>query len=553
MTWLTLAAVTYGGYVSAIKLIGFAAMFLGWLPIVNWVNTDAQSVRTKVKFWTMMIAVAGAIALIVLLIVPMFIVGLLIYVITLGACLMAYVIHRNSMVADFERVFTMGHMKNAFVNQDKKMIKLSKGISFITANKNDVPLPKPKSPESLGFSVLCEIIDDAIWRRASDIIFKPQGQEYSVTYKIDGIACKQQARSKEEAEYALQFIKQVADLDVKERRKPQTGPFWTTKDSEKVAWDVTTAGSTAGEQFIINKCEQYLAMKLDDIGLNPKQLEALKSIRNIQSGTVIVSGPPKSGVTTTFYRMIRNHDPFMNSINTLEKKPSATLDNITQHVYELGDTGAKSYSETLRRILRMGPDIVAVADCQKAELGKLAAKAASDGKIMHVTMNTSGVLQAVGLWIKQVGDRNLAADTLAAVINQRLIRKLCDECKQAYKPNPELLRKFNIPANKEVVFYRTGEVEYNKHGKPILCEKCQGTGFYGRTAIFECIVLDDNLRQAIKQAKSMQEIGSHFRRAGMLYMQEESIKCVAKGITAINEVIRELSTSNSPAAKDGKK
>jgi type II secretory ATPase GspE/PulE/Tfp pilus assembly ATPase PilB-like protein len=527
-------------------------MFLGWLPIVNWVNTDAQAVRTKVKFWTIIVAVTGAISLVVLLMVPMFLVGLLVYIIALGACVMAYIIHRNSMVADFERVFTIGSMKSAFVNQDKKTAKLSKGIVFVTANKNDVPLPKAKSPELLGFSVLCDIIDDSLWRRTSDIVFKPQGQEYSVTYKIDGVACKQSPRSKEEIEYALQFIKQVADLDIQEKRKPQTGQFWTTKDSVKTSWDVTTAGSTAGEQFIITKSEQYLAMKLDDIGLNPKQLEALKTIRNIPSGTVIISGPPKSGVTTTFYSMIRNHDPFMNGINTLEKKLSATLDNITQHIYELGDTGAKSYSETLRRILRMGPDIVAVEGCQDADLGKLTANAANDGKIMHVTMNTSGVLQAVGLWIKQVGDRNLAADTLAAVINQRLVRKLCDECKQAYKPNADLLRKFNIPANKEVIFYRTGEIEYDKHGKPLLCEKCQGTGFYGRTAIFECIVLDDKLRQAIKQAKSMQEIGSHFRRAGMLYIQEESIKRVAKGITAINEVIRELS-SNDKATKGGKK
>ena len=103
------------------------------------------------------------------------------------------------------------------------------------------------------------------------------------------------------------------------------------------------------------------------------------------------------------------------------------------------------------------------------------------------------------------------------------------------------------------MFHRVGEIEYDKHGKPLLCEKCQGTGFYDRTAIFEYIVLDDAQRAAIKQAKSLQEIAGSFRRAGMLYIQEESIKKVAAGVTAINEVVRELSTNSQKDGKGGKK
>ncbi len=546
------AAVSYGGYVSIIKLVVYVAMFFVWMPLVNWIHGDAQSVRTKVKFWTLAIVLSGGISLIVWLLAPFFLIGLLIYIIAIGATLIVYSIHRNSMVADFEKIGTISSIKNIFVNEDKKLMKLSRGMRFVTANGNEVPIPRPKSPESFGFGILCEIFEDAIWRRASDIIFQPQHQEYSVIYKVDGVILKQPVRMREEIEYLIYYVKQLADLDVKEKRKPQKGPFSIIIESGKMAWEVMAAGSTAGEQLIIRKCEQYSAMKLDDLGLNPIQLTALKGIRNVVSGVTIISGPPKSGVTTTFYAMIRNHDPFMNGINMLEKKPAAVLDNITQHTYTLSDSDSKTYSETLRTILRMGPDIVGVADCEEPELAQLSAKAAMDSKIMHVTMNANGVVQAVGKWIKLVGDRNLAADTLTAVINQRIIRKLCDDCKQAYKPNPDLLRKFNIPSEKIKVFYRNGEIEYDKHGKPILCEKCQGTGYYGRTAIFEYVMLDDKQRAAIKQAKSLQEISGSFRRAGMLYIQEESIKKVATGITAINEVIRELSSGSQNAGKDGK-
>ena len=548
-----IAAVSYGSYVSIIKLVVYVAMFFAWMPIVNWVHSDAQSVRTKVRFWTLAIALSGGISLIAWLLAPLFIIGLLIYIIAIGATLVVYGIHRNSMVSDFEKIGTLSSIKNIFVNEDKKLMKLSRGMRFITANGNEVPLPRPKSPESFGFGVLCEIFEDAIWRRASDIIFQPKQQEYGIIYKVDGVISKQPDRTREEIDHLIYYIKQLADLDVKEKRKPQTGPFSVTTASGKMAWEVVTAGSTAGEQLVIRKCEQYSAMKLDDLGLNPAQLTTLKSIRDVSSGVTIISGPEKSGVTTTFYAMIRNHDPFMNGINLLERKPSAVLDNITQHEYTLADTGGKSYSDTLRTILRMGPDIVGVADCEDAELAQQSAKAAMDSKIMHITMTANGVVQAVGKWIKLVGDRNLAADSLTAVINQRIIRKLCEDCKQAYKPNPDLLRKFNIPSDKVQVFHRVGEIEYDKHGKPLLCEKCQGTGFYDRTAIFEYIVLDDAQRAAIKQAKSLQEIAGSFRRAGMLYIQEESIKKVAAGVTAINEVVRELSTNSQKDGKDGKK
>ncbi|HEG43100.1 MAG TPA: hypothetical protein ENH94_03525 [Phycisphaerales bacterium] len=548
-----IAAVSYGGYVSIIKLIVYVAMFFAWMPVVNWVHKDTQSVRTKVRLWTLAIVLSGGISLLVWLLAPLFIIGLLVYIIAIGATLVVYVIHRNSIVADFEKIGTLSSIKNIFVNEDKKLMKLSRGMRFITANGNEVPLPRPKSPESFGFGVLCEVTEDAIWRRASDIIFQPQQQEYSVIYKIDGVIAKQPGRTREEIDHLIYYIKQLADLDVKEKRKPQIGPFSIVTESGKMAWEVVTAGSTAGEQLVMRKCEQYSAIKLDDLGLNPSQLKALKSVRDVSSGVTIISGPEKSGVTTTLYAMIRNHDPFMNGINMLERKPAAVLDNITQHEYTLSDTGGKSYSETLRTILRMGPDIVGVGECEDAELAQMSAKAAKDGKIMHITMNANSVVQAVAKWIKLVGDRNLAADTLTAVINQRIIRKLCDDCKQAYKPNPDLLRKFNIPSDKVEVFNRVGEIEYDKHGKPLLCEKCQGTGFYDRTAIFEYILLDDAQRTAIKQAKSLQDIAGSFRRAGMLYIQEESIKKVATGITAINEVIRELSTNSQTAGKDGKK
>ena len=157
-------------------------------------------------------------------------------------------------------------------------------------------------------------------------------------------------------------------------------------------------------------------------------------------------------------------------------------------------------------------------------------------------MEANSINDTMEKWLKLVKDTKLIADSLAAVINQRLIRKLCEDCRQPYQPNPAIFKKFNIPPGESNTFYRPGEIEYDKHGKPIVCETCQGTGFYGRIGLFETIRITDDLREVVRKAKSAQEITLGFRRAGMLYMQEQSIKKIAAGVTSINEVIRNFAS-----------
>ena len=541
MPILLAAATEYGGYISPIKVGVFVALFFAWMPLVRWVHTDAKAVRTKVNTWTAVIASTGAGAIIIWLLAPFFVIGLLFYLIAVGATAMAYIVHRNARVADFERVLTINHFKGIFVDEKKKIAAATKGISFITANENKAPLPEAKSPEAFGYKTACEVFEDAIWRRTSDVLFQPNPQGYSVTYNIDGVPSKQPQKTKEQMEYFIHYLKQLADLDINERRKPQTGNFKVIKNKKEFKWQITTAGSTAGEQVKLTKLEAYSLMNLEDIGLDPDQLLHLKSIRDLDKGIFIVSGPKKSGVTTTFYALLRNHDPFLNDINTLERHPAAELGNITQNIYSLTDTGITTYAKKLQTVLRTAPDIVGIADCEDAQSAQLACAAARDGKIVYVTIEAANAIGALGKWLKFIPDKNLAIENLIGILCQRLTRKLCDECKQAYQPKQNLFKKLNISADKTKLLYRPGDVQYDKRGRAIPCENCQGSGFFGRTGIFEVAIIDDQIKTAMKQAKSLREISSHFRRSGMLYMQEQAVKKVADGVTSINEVIRKFS------------
>jgi type II secretory ATPase GspE/PulE/Tfp pilus assembly ATPase PilB-like protein len=543
MSWI--AAAEYGGYVALYKLIIMLGLFLTWMPLVNWIYMDSQAVRTDKRLWTAAIVGSGAVALWIWLLSPIFWIGFLIFVIVVGSGSMAYVMHRNARVADFEKVLTSEHIKGLFINPQKKIQKASRGLSFITANKNEVPMPDPKSPEAEGFTMACELIDDALWRRVSLITLLPQKDNYSVIYEIDGVNSRQGERSKEDVDRMGRYVKHLADLDVEEKRKPQKGTFSILKDNDwkkKVTWEVQSAGSTAGEQIRFTKTEDYCTRKLEDLGLNENQFESIRSLREMKTGLVLISGPAKSGVTTTLYTLLGNHDPFMNNINTLERKRAADLPNITQNEYSLSDTGTTTYGRKLQTLLRRGPDIVGVSDCEEEQSAKLCCAAVKDGKIIYAAMQATSVVETVEKMIQFIGDRNLLAETLEAVINQRLVRTLCGDCRQAYKPNQALFQKFNIPSDEVDMFYRPGEIEYDKHGKPVVCQKCQGTGFYGRTGLYETIRMTDELRQVIRSSTTTQEIAAAFRKSGMLYMQEQSIKKVTKGITSINEVIRNFST-----------
>ena len=536
------ASVAFSGYLSIIKLIGFILLFFGWLALVNWVFHDGKAIDVKEVSWTGVVLGAGAVGTVVWLLAPLYIVGMLFYLIAVGGTSLAYVKHRNSRVLDFDRVLTVDHIKNLLVSKEKKLEAL-KGFTFVTANKNVVPLPEPRTPDFLGYKITYDLVNDAIWRRADSVTFTPTAQDYQVSYSVDGASLKQPSMAREQMTYFIHFIKNLADLDTKEKRKPQKGQFKIRIKKDDSPWEVITAGSTAGEQVRLKHITQEGMARLTELGLMPEQREQLDTFREIGQGIFIVSGPAKSGVTTTLYALLRNHDAFLNSISTLERQPAGQLPNITQNVFALSDTGTTTFAKKLQSVVRMGPDIVGIAECEDAETAQVACAAARDGKLVYVTLKADSVIQALGKWLKYVGDKGIVGSTLLGVSNQRLLRILCEECKQAYAPDKELFRKFNITAEKTKVLYRAGKVQYDKHGKPSTCENCQGTGFLGRTGVFELVTLNDELRKVIYRSKSLPEIGTQFRRAKMLYLQEQSLRKVITGSVAINEMIRVLSTS----------
>ena len=531
-----LGQVELGNYFAIWKIILFLVLFGGWAWVGQWLDKDAPKVRTNRSFWNNIYlgTVAGALVMFFVLPAP-FIVELLLFLVVWLTVSVIYVLHRNARVEPQNRILTPDHIKSLFTHENRQS-HTERRLVFISANKNELPLPNRQDPEFDGYGGAEDLIYDLTFRRVSRAEMVPAGENAQIKVVIDGLVTASE-RPRIEVEPALNYLKAVASLDTKERRRPQAGEFHVRIDKNKVLWRIHTAGSTRGEQMLLERVEEFARLNLENLGLNPDQLSGMQEMIKQKSGLALICGGRGTGLTTTLYAVLRQHDAFMTNINTLEKDPMLDLDNITQNIID--KTPGVDPVKQLQSVLRKDPDILMVSFCDNAEMAKQGTEAARDGKKIYFGLPYGSTFQVLEEWLKMLQRPDKVADTLQAITTQKLLRKLCLECREAYIPDGNLLKKLNLPADKIKQFYRPPkELQYDRHGKPLLCPNCQGTGYYGRSAIFETLFLSDTVKKLIRDQAPLNVIRGQCRKERLLFLQEQALRKVIDGTTSIQEVLR---------------
>jgi type II secretory ATPase GspE/PulE/Tfp pilus assembly ATPase PilB-like protein len=240
------------------------------------------------------------------------------------------------------------------------------------------------------------------------------------------------------------------------------------------------------------------------------------------------------------YAIIKCHDAYIQNIHSLEKRPLFEVDNITQHVYD-STNRELSYARQLQSVLRREPDVVIVSEMDDKETARLSTKAAYEKKKIYAGMTASDSFDALDTFLGWVKDRKVAARVLLAITCQRLLRKLCQTCREAYRPDSALLRKANLPVDQIEHFYRPpSQKHFDRKGREIVCPTCQGTGYVGRVGAFELLVIDEKIRSMIAAGANTTQIKAQARKKKMYYIQEEGLLKTMEGITSMNEVLRSL-------------
>lgn len=527
-------------------LISWWKMLLIYLPFIPWgwlvaakIDKDARFFHLNPVMWNSVNLAAGVGALAAMLFIPIFWAGWPVGVFILGTPLFVYLKVRNENVPESQQFHLTGS-SIAERLESRRVKKASRDalVHFSNADGKDLPAPMKDEPHYPTHMMVEDILTPAIEGRASrvDLVVTPKGT--AVGQMIDGVRHKRDPLSAEDGLKVFDYVKEIAGLDVEERRKLQRGKCTVATPNGKTKLTVTTSGSSAGHTMRIDfDLESQINKPIDGLGLLPSQLEVVRATEELHDrhGIILIGAPRGHGLTTTCYAMLSRHDAYISNIKTLEREIQLRLDGPDQIQFDPSNPDV-DYATNLQSILRRDPDVVLTDDLQDAESAQMVAESGLEGPLIYVPQLQPTIVDQIRIWVKLVGDVKLATKGLRLVMNQRLLRTLCPNCRQSYKPTPEQLKKLNLPANKVTELYKAGgKIEIK--GKVENCPICHGTGYMGQTGAFEILNVDPEVRKILGTG-DLKAALAHARRDKMIYLQEAALTKVINGETSIEEVIR---------------
>jgi type IV pilus assembly protein PilB len=365
--------------------------------------------------------------------------------------------------------------------------------------------------------------------RASDIHFEPFEEEYKLRYRCDGVMYELVPPPRHLAPAISSRIKVMANLDIAERRLPQDGRIELNVGGNPVDLRVSVLPTMFGESVVIRVLDRTVVqLDLDRLGMDPDTLSKFRELIRKPNGIILVTGPTGSGKSTTLYSALNELNDVTEKIITTEDPIEYDLDGIVQ-VPINPDIGV-TFANVLRAILRHDPDKIMVGEIRDVETAQIAVQAALTGHLVLSTLHTNDAPSTVTRLRDMGVEPYLITATLEGVLAQRLVRRICPDCRTEYEPSKELLMELNLTPEQV-----QGKKFYYGRG----CERCNNTGFKGRTGIFELLVMNDTIRDLVANNASTDAIRQAARKAGMKTLREAGLQALFSGITTIEEVVRE--------------
>ncbi len=386
------------------------------------------------------------------------------------------------------------------------------------ASETDAPIVK-----------LCaQIIMKAFVARASDIHLEPMEKSFRIRYRIDGVLHEQEPPPRRFQGAILQRFKLMANMKLSEKRTPQDGRIQIKVKSRELDLRVSTVPTGHGESIVMRILDkQNLSLGLPELGFMTDDQQTFENLITLPDGVLLVTGPTGSGKTTTLYACLGQINKPDRKIITVEDPVEYQMTGINQvHVH--ADIGM-TFAAALRAILRQAPNIVMIGEIRDLETASIATEAALTGHLVFSTLHTNDAPSAITRMLDIGVKPFLVASSLRAVMAQRLVRTICNECREAYDPDEMTWRSLGLnPAD-----YSNAQL-YRGHG----CQRCNQNGFKGRKGIFEIFRIDDEIQRMIFENNGARELRIRAREMGMRTLREDGIRKVLSGMTTVDEILR---------------
>jgi len=372
------------------------------------------------------------------------------------------------------------------------------------------------------------IISQSIKARASDIHFEPYQNSFTVRYRVDGILYDLLTPPKWIQPALISRVKVMAKMNIAEKRLPQDGRFEVKIGDQDIDVRVSTIPTAFGERLVLrllNKSGSLL--ELQDLGLTPARLKFLKRLVSTPNGIILNTGPTGSGKTTTLYAILSSiNEPNINII-TIEDPIEYRINGISQ--IQVNPKIELTFARGLRSIVRQDPDVILVGEIRDKETAEIAVQSALTGHLVFSTLHTNDSASAITRLVDMGVEPFLISSSILAVVAQRLVRVLCEDCRKAYIPNPIYL--------KSIGFSPESFAEHTVY-KAVGCENCFNTGYRGRFGIFEIMVLTERLKSLILKTFDSNRIKHEAVQQKMRTLRQDGMQKVINGLTTVEEVLR---------------
>lgn len=370
------------------------------------------------------------------------------------------------------------------------------------------------------------IIEGGVRQRASDIHIEPFEYNVRVRYRIDGVL--REIISYDRALYAaiIARLKVISGMDISEKRKPQDGRITITVDRREYDIRVSNLPTVFGEKVVMRLASKE-GFKRDkkDLGLSPTDLVKFDNILRNPHGIILVTGPTGSGKSTTLYTALSELASDEVNIITVEDPVEANVDNVNQ--VQVNVKANLTFASALRSILRQDPDIIMIGEIRDGETAEIAVKASITGHLVVSTLHTNSTAASISRLIDMGIEPYLLGDSLVGIIAQRLVRRLCPECKEPYEAGEEEKRVLKVPQNEPLKLY-----------KACGCEACGNTGYYGRIGVYEIMPISRKIKNLIASGANADEITAQAVTEGMNTLRMSASNYVKQGLTSFSEMMK---------------
>lgn len=372
------------------------------------------------------------------------------------------------------------------------------------------------------------VLYQAVKDKASDIHFEPFEKEFKIRYRIDGALYEMAPATKNLAIPVISRVKIMSSLNISERRKPQDGRIQLRVAGNPIDLRVSTLPTQFGESVVLRVLDRSVVnLDLDMLGINEDVLHKIRDIIAMPNGIFIITGPTGSGKTTTLYSALKEINKIEDKILTAEDPVEYDLEGIVQ--VPINDAVGMTFAAALRAFLRQDPDIIMLGETRDLESAEMAVQASLTGHLVFTTLHTNDAAGAITRLVDMGVEPFLITSSLIGVLGQRLIRKVCNGCKTAFTPTDEDLAALGL---------KRSDIGDNKfyYGKG--CNLCQNTGYKGRKAITELLVMDSRINDLVLQNAPTIVIRDKARELGMETMREDGIRAILNGDTTMEEVLK---------------